>query len=300
MPTKAQLSGEKARVIVLDIEDGDINLAKKAKVGAVISNKIETILADTGVEIIDRKLASKLQKEINLAEIKGNHDYKGPQLADFGITGKITSTTYSQQYIAASSWTDSKKKVHKTPARCKYFIKLEGTLNVHALPSLNMIDTIVIKDSNSLSQELTGSALYQFTRKKSCPGLDMAQINGLTSATGLSALNSSKIDLQNNFSPRGYVSEYRAKEDKHIIRISIGQTSGIKENQGVEIIQTFKYEDQLTGKTNTEERKLSDGSVSNQIGKKHAWIIVDEPEKASQIRLGDTVKVRYANGFFNW
>ena len=298
MPTKAQLSGAKTRVIVFGIDDKDVSLAKRAKLGTAISNKIETILSDTGVEIVDRKLAIKLQKEINLAEIKGNNGYKGPELADFSVTGKIISTNFSQQYIAASSWVDSKKVVHKTPARCKYVVTLEGSLKVHALPSLSMVDTITIKDTETQIHDLTGTRYSRYYSNKSCPSFDSTQVNSLASSAALDAINSSKNDLKNNFSPRGYVTEYRAKEDKHIIKITIGSSAGVKEGQDVEIMQTFKNEDQLTGRSSTEERVLVEGDVSNQVGKSYAWIVIDDPKKANQIRLGDTVKVRYANGWW--
>lgn len=298
MPTKAQLSGAKTRVIVFGVDDNDVTLAKKAKIGVAISNKIENILSDTGVEIVDRKLAAKLKKEINLAEIKGNHGYKGPEVADFSVTGKIVSTNFTQQYIPASSWVDTKKVTHQVPARCKYIVELEGTLKIHALPALSVVDTIIIKDTETQVQNLTGTSYRRYSRNKSCPTYNSTQTNSLASSAALDAVKSSKNDLKNNFSPRGYVTEYRAKEDKHIIKITIGKLAGIKEGQDVEIIQSFTNEDQLTGKTNTEERKLTEGSVSNQVGQKYAWIVIDEPKKANRIRLGDVVKVRYDSSFW--
>lgn len=298
MPTKAQLNGAKTRVIVFGIDDKDVRLAKKAKLGAAVGNKIEAILADTGVELVDRNLAKKLQKEISLAELKGNTGYKGPEVADFSVTGKIISTNFSQQYIAASSWVDTKKVVHRVPARCKYVVTIEGSLKVHALPSLSMVDTITFKDTETLSQNLTGTSYGRYYRSKSCPTYNSTQINSLAAAAAIDAINSSKNDLKNNFSPRGYVTEYRAKEDKHIIKITIGKKAGVKEGLDVQILQSFTNEDQLTGRSNTEERVLVDGAVSNQVGNNYAWIVIDDPKKASQIRLGDTVKVRYASGWW--
>ena len=193
---------------------------------------------------------------------------------------------------------DTKKIVHQIPARCEYSVEVEGALKVHALPSLSIVDTIAIKSVGSQKQDLEGSSYRRYYRNKSCPTFNSTQINSLASTAGLNALNSSKTDLQNNFSPRGYVTEYRAKEDKHIIKITIGKLAGVKEGQDVEIIQSFKNEDQLTGKSNTEERVLVEGGVSNQVGQSYAWIVVDDPKKANQIRLGDIVKVRYTNGWW--
>ncbi len=298
MPTKAQLNGVKPKVIIFSLEDGDVELAKKAKIGAAVSNKIETILADTGVEIVDRNLAIKLQKEISLAEIKGNHGYKGPEVADFSVSGKIISTNFSQVYVAPKSVTrmvNKKLITEYIPARCEYSVKVEGTLKVHALPSLSIVDTIAIKGYGGKTQDLEGSSYRHYSIRKSCPTLNSRQMNSLASTAGLNSLNRSKIDLQNNFSPRGYVTEYRVKDDKHIIKITIGKLAGLKDGQDVEIIQSFKSEDQLTGKSTTEEKLLVKGSVSNQVGQSYAWIVIYDQKKAKQIRLGDIVKVRYAN-----
>ncbi len=299
MPSKAQLSGAKTRVIVMNIDDGNVNVAKNARLGSAISNKIETLLSDTGVEVIDRKLASKLQKEIQLAEMKGRHDYKGPEVADFSVSGKVVTANFTQTYYTAKSWLDDKGKAHYSPPKCSYAISIEATLKVHSLPSLNLVDTITITDTKSKSQELSDHGYSHYNSIHQCPPYNKAQLDSLIDAAGSDAVYESKVQLKNNFAPRGYITDYRVNNGKNIFKITMGKLAGIKEGQEVDIIQTFKNEDQLTGKTNFEERKLVDGSVSNQIGKKYAWIVIDDTDKAKRIRLGDTVKVHFKDSLFD-
>ena len=142
MPTKAQIKGAKTRVIVLEVDVSSADIAKKAKLGKVIRNKTESLLSDAGVKVVDRKLAKKLQKEIQLAEIKGNHGYKGPEIADFSVTGQVVFSNFSTRYSAASRWVDKKGKAHYVPAKCHYKAEIEATLKIHALPSLDLVDTI--------------------------------------------------------------------------------------------------------------------------------------------------------------
>jgi len=300
MPTKAQLSGAKTRVIVLGVDDSNVAIAKNAKLGSAIGNKIETLLADTGVDLVDRKLATKLQKEIQLAELKGRHDYKGPEVADFSVTGKIVTASFTKTYHTAKSWVDKKGQSHYTPPRCSYSASVEATLKVHALPSLNLVDTITITDSESRSQDLSDHGYGHYTRNHQCPPYNKAQLDSLITAAGSDAVYESKVQLKNNFAPRGYITEYRVNNDgKNIFKITMGKLAGIKEDQEVDILQMFKNEDQLTGKTNVEERKLVEGTVSNQVGQKYAWIVIDDVAKAKRIRLGDTVKVRFEDSFFD-
>jgi len=299
MPTKSQINGAKPRVVVLDINDHAVNIAKSAKLGTVIRNKIESLVSDAGAETVDRKLALKLQEEIQLAEVKGNHNYKGPEIADFSVTGKIITTEFTQTYSAASSWVDDKGKRHVTPAKCTYKVSIEATLKVHAMPSLNLVDTISITDSESRTQDLSGHSYRHYYTNHSCPKYTPAQLSSLIGAAGSDAVIESKVQLKSNFSPRGYITEYRVAKDKNIFKITMGKLAGVKEGMKVDIIQMFHDENALTGETNLEERKLTEGEVSNIVGQKYAWVVIDDADIAPRIRLGDIVRVRFEDSFFD-
>ncbi|VAW65183.1 hypothetical protein MNBD_GAMMA11-175 [hydrothermal vent metagenome] len=299
MPSKAQISGAKARVVVLDIDDQAVAIAKTANLGVVIRNKVESLVADAGAETVDRKLAMKLQEEIQLAEVKGNRNYKGPEIADFSITGKVVTTEFTQSYSAASSWVDDKGKRHVTPAKCTYRAAIEATLKVHALPSLNLLDTISITDSESRTQDLSGHSYRHYYTSQTCPKYTQAQLSSLIGAAGADAVVESKVQIKSNFSPRGYITEYRVAKDRNIFKITMGKLAGVKEGMKVDVIQMFHDENALTGETNLEERKLTEGAVSNIVGQKYSWIVIDDASMAGRIRLGDTVKVRFEDSFLD-
>lgn len=292
MPSKAQLSRDRSRVVILDINDGDVDLAKKSKLGMILRKKIEGLLAESGVDVIDRKLAATLRKEIMLAEMKGIHEYKGPEVADFSVTGDVAAVNFSTSYIKASTWVDKKGESHYSPPRCRYSIQFEGHLKIHALPSLRVVDAIKMDESESRSHEVS-----RYSR--SCPAYSKEQLQSLIAETGIEAINDSAIDLKNNFAPQGYVTESRFYDGRNIFKITIGGQVGVKEGQAAHVIQFFKNEDALTGETSIEELKLASAIVSNNVGRKYAWIIVDDEEKAKRIRLGDAVKIHFEGSWLS-
>jgi len=294
MPTTDQLKGAKTRVVVLDISNNNIGVAKKASLGTAIRGKVESMLSDAGVELIDRSLAAKLQKEITLAEVKGKSkvNYKGPKVADYTVSGNVVAANYTQRYSASSTWYDKKGRRHYSPPSCSYSVQFEGVLKIHELPSLRLVDTIKITDTESKSQTLRRYA-------SRCHRYNQSQLNGLAIGAGVDAVYESKVQLQNNFSPRGYVSEYRVKGDEHIFRITMGKLAGVKEGQVVNVIKLVADTDGLTNETTIEDKIHTEAEVSNQIGKKYSWIAVDDAAKAKQIRLGDVVKVKFEDSLMD-
>ena len=292
MPTKSQLSRNRARVVVLDIDDSTVDLARESNLGVVLRQKIEGLLAEGGVDVIDRKLAATLKKEIMLAELKGKHDYKGPEVADYGVIGNVITVNFSSSYIKASSWVDKKGKSHYSPARCRFSVQFEGHLKVHALPSLRLIDTIKINETESRSQEVTGYS-------SRCQNYDKNALKSFVAQTAIKAVRDSKVELKNNFPPRGYITEARINDDDNIFKTTMGRLAGIKEGQTVNVFQFFNNENALTGEINIEESKLVSAIVSNNMGDSYSWVIVEDAEKAKRIRLGDEVKVHFEDGWID-
>lgn len=292
MPSKTQLSRDRARVVVLAIEDSDNELAKKSKLGTTLRKKVESLLAESGVDVIDRKLAATLKKEIMLAEMKGIHDYKGPEVADYSVTGEVMAVKFSTSYTKASTWVDKKGESHYSPPRCRYSVQFEALLKIHALPSLRMVDVIKLKETEARSIELLNS----YSRR--CPAYSESQLHNLVAETAVEAVIDSEIELKNNFAPQGYVTEARIHEDKNIFKITIGNRVGVKKGQAANVIQFVRNEDALTGETNIEEIKLVSAIVSDNVSSKYAWIIIADSEKAKRIRLGDAVKIHFENSWF--
>ena len=188
---------------------------------------------------------------------------------------------------------DKKGESHYSPPRCRYSIQFEGHLKIHALPSLRVVDAIKLDESESRSHEVSNSY------SRSCPEYSKEQLQSLIAETGIEAINDSAIDLKNNFAPQGYVTESRLYDGKNIFKITIGEQVGVKEGQAAHVIQFFKNEDALTGEISIEELRLVSAIVSNNVGRKYAWIIIDDEEKTKRIRLGDAVKIHFEGSWLS-
>ena len=51
-----------------------------------------------------------------------------------------------------------------------------------------------------------------------------------------------------------------------------------------------------TREESSEEYKIAEGTVTNEVGDNHAWILVDD-ETAEKIKLGDYVKQNFESSF---
>jgi hypothetical protein len=287
MPSNDEMSGDKTKVVIFNPIDSDIRLAKNAKLGHSIATSLEKHIAVTGSEIVDRNIAKKLRKEIQLAEMKGGSTYKGPNIADYAITGTVSAANVGSRFTEARRWEDKKGKIHESPAKCTYTAEVSANMRIYKLPALSFSKAITLEDSVSVSEE---------SRNSNCPFSIAAQESLVRQAASDSA-EDARIEFQNYFAPKAYVLERRTKEDVSIFKISQGNNLGFTADSDIEIYHLEESTNPLTKKTTTEEYSVSEGTISNQVGKSHAWVVVDDQEKAARIKLGDYVKVSYSKGF---
>lgn len=283
MPSKEELAGKPARVVVFNADDGDINLAKTARLGATISGEIEKYLSKADVELVDRSLAAKLQEELMLAEMHGRTDYTGPAVADIAIVSAITQASVSSSFTEAKRWQDKKGKWHSTSAKCSYSSDVAGTIRVYKMPSMQPIALVDLEGKTSTSEE---------TRYSQCP-VNQAGAEGLARTAATNGVAAARAKLKNNFAPRGYITEHRFIKNKHIIKINIGSKRGLKTGDRVQVMTVSRSFDPLSNKESIETTPLGTGRVTNQIGNNFAWIIVDK-KIADQIRLGQPVQATFS------
>ena len=65
-----------------------------------------------------------------------------------------------------------------------------------------------------------------------------------------------------------------------------------------EVISQYETENPITGKTEIERRIIATGKVTNLIDPKSSWIIIDNKDQESKIRLGDIIKMKYSKNKF--
>lgn len=287
MPTMEELKNKKTKIVVFNADDSNIKLAKNAGTGFTIATALEKHLNETGAEIVDRNIAKKLKSEIQLAEVKGKSTYEGPSVADYAITGNVSAANVGSKFYERSQWTDKKGKVYVTPATCKYTAQVTANLKVYKLPGLGFSKSVSIDDSVSVSEE---------TRNSNCPYSINAQ-ESLVRQAAAAAVKDARTEFQNYFAPKAYVIERRISEDSNIFKLSRGTDAGFKTGASVKFYSLEVNRNPLTQEVSAEESTVVEGNVSDKVGKKHAWVIVDETEKAGKIRLGDYVKVTYEKGF---
>lgn len=283
MPSKAALSGAKPRVVVFELEDKKGSGAGDQVADAVIKELNVT----KNVVIVDRNLAQTLGQEIQLAETKGKAGYGGQDVADFAITGKVTSATAGNAWTASSSWQDKDGKYHVNPAFCTTTGKIEFSLKISQLPSLDVVST------------LSETALASSRQDGYCPSLSQAEARGIISAAAANAVQKIRTDLKNQFAPTGYILERRSLERDNIFKITLGKASGAQPDLKVVVMQITTEKNPLTGAVSTERVKVADAVISDQLGDSYSYIIVKDSAAAEKIRLGDVAKVEFEESFMD-
>jgi len=272
-----------SKVVIFKPDVSGVKLAKQAKVGHSIATALEQYISVTGSEIVDREIAQKLKQEIQLAEMKGKSEYQGPNVADFAITGTIASANAGAKFSEASQWTDKNGEIHVTSAKCKYTAQVKANLRVYKLPALSFLKTISIDDSVSVTEDTRGSQCPQSQSSK----------EALVQQAASKAVKDARDEFQNFFAPKAYVLERRSSESGSIFKLSQGETAGFTYKSDVTFYHLENSRNPLTGKTSSEEYEITTGIVSNLMGGNHAWVLVEDTEKANHIKLGDYVKVVY-------
>lgn len=286
MPSKAALSGNKSRVILLGLEDN-----KWQGAGEEVSDKAAKELdATNSVVIVDRSLAASLGQEIQLAETKGRTGYTGQDVADYAITGKITEVGAGVSYTEPSSYTDKDGHTQYVKGTCTTAGKIAFSLKIVQLPSLNVIKTIDQGATASSVQDATWGGCGQISR---------GAANGIISEAISNAIRKARTDLKNQFAPSGYVVERRKKGSDNIFKTTLGQTVGAKEGLPALVVRSVSNINELSNTSTTEEITVADGQISDQIGASYSYLIVSDQAKADKILLGDKVQVKFEDSFMD-
>ena len=98
LPTEAQLNAQgRAKVVVFETDDSKLEKARSAQAGNTLTRAIEETLGANGAEVVDRSIAGRLGKELQLAEVKGVGGYEGPSVANFAVKPTITLAEYGSE-----------------------------------------------------------------------------------------------------------------------------------------------------------------------------------------------------------
>ena len=266
----------RAKVIIQDIDENGIPTAQKAQLGKSMSSNINKELSENRNVRILKRVASgtNIKEEIKAAEIgKGVGSDVGQ--ADYLLTGKISNSTYTNNFQEASKSTDKNGKVTYYPAKINYKACVEGTLKVFSLPSLKEVTSGSFDECSSSSEEARSPS-------------DAKPSNGtLERKAGTEAMDSVAYTLKSFFTPKAYITAMKKDGDDQVIRVSVGKKQGAKEGDEVQI---FKM-------TSDGSVQIGTGEITNKITNTKSWVTVDDLEDGETIKEGYYVKVIYKEGY---
>jgi len=295
MPSKEEMmSSALPKVIIMDIDDNGIKIAKQAKLGRSIATDINTNLAEArSVKIVKRvnkvSYDKMLTKEVKAAELSKELGTDVGQ-ADYILTGKLSNATYDHTFHEA--YTTYVKTKHGTraihhPPSISYSACAVGNIKVFKLPSLDEATSIEFNECSHSSEQARS------------PRDAKLRNDGLVREAGNEAADTAKYPLKNFFAKKGYIYEMRKDGDDLIIKTTLGTKFGAKEGEDVEIYAVEDLTNSLTGVTKKTEVKIATGKISNQLNSDFSWVIVDEVEDGKNIEAGDYIKIKYEEGFFS-
>lgn len=289
MPSEEAVEGQPVRVAIFELETNDIKLAQNTKLGSSLAVDIESILTkDKLVDLVDRKASVKLQKEVALAEMKSDKTYTGPAVADYIISGAISRTNFTSQYIAAQHTFNVESGTYSyTPPKWNYVSEVGGNIKIYEIPSLGIVRTFEIDGKSNMSEN---------AKSKTSAKTEDAYLIKEASRDGLKHI---KIDLKNFFAKKGYILEKRVLSNHTIFKISLGSKDGMKQGTKLVLYSKKAEENSITGSQEIIERKIAEAKIADIINAKSSWIIIKNKKDVEKIRLGDIVKVEYKKSFWH-
>jgi hypothetical protein len=302
MPSPENIAGKAPKIVVFALEENGNETATQAALGNSLANNIENILSKNRLgEIVDRKAANKLQKEISLAEMNKTGSYKGPIVADYAVSGSVSNAGFTSKYSNGSTYFNPQtKQLVSIPPKYTYSSDISGNLKIYELPSLTVAESVEFSAKKSRSEAVQqdgGFALggIQIGGKK----VDgTKRDDSLVRRAGEDAISDIETDIKNFFAKKGYILEKRILENKAIFKISLGSLDGIKQDDKFEVSGQYENENALTNQVEVERRIITSGTVADKVDPKTAWVVIDDAKKIDSIRLGDTVKMKYKKSRF--
>ncbi len=303
LPTREQLVGKIPKIAVFELDENNNEVAANATLKASIANNVENILSKHRLaSIVDRKSTTKLQDEVKLSEINKTGQYKGPEIADFIVSGAVSNAGFVKKYRSGSTYIDPKtKNLITIPPSFLYESEVGGNLKIYEVPSLAVIEVIEFSGFASRTENVQqdggfslGAIRFGGTQAK---GID--RDDNLVRRAAEDAINSIEPDLKNALSQRGYILEKRSLNSKKtIFKISLGSENGIKNGDKFDVIAKYESQNPITNEVEIESKVIASGVISDIIDPKSSWIILKNEKDSSKVRLGDSIKMKYKNNIF--
>lgn len=286
---KAQMTGSGQKIIISPVE---YNAKYEANSASEVYDDLQQRLMKSGNTVVDRELAKKLQDELLAAEKSGKFRTSGPAIADVAIMTKIVGLSYGKSFTQAKYWTDKDGKGHRNDPYCSFSGDAKLHVRAYKIPSMDLINTYEYEGSTSSRTETSNS---------NCP-ISEGGILGLYSGAVADAVKSGSFQTINDLAPESYVIERRDDANdpsQSLFRVTISKKHGAMEGATVKF---FRKEERITPITNEKRIEnvfLGEGEVIEAIDKTGAYVLVDDEQLITNLRIGDVAKLDHGKCDFD-
>lgn len=295
MPSKEKMMSNKLpKVIIMDIDNNNIDVANNAKLGKSIATSINTGLSSAkSVNVLKRIKTTSydkmLSKEIKAAELAKEIGSDVGQ-ADYLITGKLSTASYdynfAEGYYYYVKTKQGTRRVYQPPV-IRYKACSNGNIKIFSLPDLNQAESIAFDECSSTSHEARS------------PRDAKTRNDGLVRRSGEEAADTAQYPLKNFFAKKGYIFEMRKDGEDKIVKTTLGVKSGAKQGESVDIYAIENVFNPLTEQTSKETVKIGSGTISDKITATSSWIKIDEVQEGKSIKAGHFIKIKYAESIWS-
>ncbi|GAA4897978.1 hypothetical protein [Ferrimonas pelagia] len=267
MPSKL-FSNEQYTVIVMPTVVGASGVNKDV-VQRQFQISLDNILAEAGIQTIDRDMHEQLIDELQLAESAGRLNFEGPMIADFAIYSNVSTATIRPKYLDGLS-----------PPNCAYYGDIQGQVRIVELPSMRHIATTAMHGTQTETRP---------TFDPACP-MTHTLVESMMNNSSNDALQSAKTELRNHMTPKGHVIARRGNDSLNVFKVSLGIARGAKPGEKVEIFRN-RINQYDTGEVESEIIVVAEGKFTESIDGRSSWIELTNSNKADLILRGDMVRI---------
>jgi len=289
MPSNQYLTGGQLKAIVLNSQENDA-LDNKYYAGKAMATMLDDLLHRAGIDVIDRSVGGKLKNEILAYEASGIYDETALDLANVAILPLITSASISSEFTEghhAKTFLIGNKEWQEPS--CQFDAKVSGVAKRYELPDLTVSHQVVFSGSSEMKRNATNSTCL----------LTSAEKEGLFNELAKQVIRNHEKDIQNKFSPKGYVTEYKVLNNRHYIKINIGKNRKLKKGTYINFLKQVKTVDDLSGQSSIAQINSGAGKITNFIQENSAWVLV-KPRVAENLSLGDIAQVEFKKSSWDY
>jgi len=277
------------------------NVISRSNLATTITGALEKYLSQAGVQIYD---GNESKKQLLIDAARKNEilldTQSGQIIVDYVIFSRLNSFDIFSEYISEYDKKNMLTGNIKTyPPECKYTINFFGTIRIYDGLTRRIVKSLGVRKEEKYSIVTQGQC------SNSCDF-----VISMSRKNAEEAIKKARLDIQYFFSPNAYVREMRKHKEtnQYIVRITCGNKRLLTKNAIVSFYSPIvsQKESAQPGSTTHQvksiryDERTGTGKLTNYIDDENAWVILDDPGIATQIRKGDLAKVQYQKSILNY